>query len=157
MDPRCYDLRVVRTPGGGFCLRSSERDEWVVGELDGESRTVEAGERTWALRRSANRSGWVLEAQALSGTELARTDGDDGPGAAVSVYLNDGRVFWIVPRLDAQPRFELRGWEVDGAYWIGWADGTDWRLAATPAGTGLENSGPLVVLLAAEIVDATGA
>jgi len=155
--PRCYELRVVRTPGGGFRLRSSDHDELVVGEPDGDRRTVKAGERSWALRRSTKRQGWVLEASAPPGKELARTDRDDGPGAAVSVYLDDGRVFWIVPHVDAEPRYELRGWEVDAAYWIARADGAEWSLAATPAGTGLQDSDPLVVLLAAEIIDLTGA
>lgn len=102
------------------------------------------------LRSSSSRPGFVLET-AAPGREIARSDRGQAVGAGV--FLEDGRCFWIVPRVGVHRRYELRGWEVEGAYWIAEWHGTGWSLSATPAGERL-SADEVVVLFAAEIVAA---
>jgi len=141
------------TPGGGFRLESARGVGYAIGPDDGGLRTVEAGGRSWALRTSPSCSGFVLESATQPGREAARTERE--PAAGVGVFLEDGRCFLIVPRVDARRRYELRGWEVDGAYWVAEPCGAAWCLSPTPAGALLQ-ADELVVLFAAEIVAAHG-
>ena len=70
----------------------------------------------------------------------------------VSLLLSDGRLFWVLPRGDPEPRFELVGWEVPGAYWSARRKDDGWRLAATVAGRELGIVEELLILFAAEIL-----
>lgn len=150
MDPsRCCEFRLAPTSGGGFRLESERGAEYVIGPPDGGRRTVDAGDRLWVLRSSSSRPGFVLETATTPGREIARSD--RGPAGGAGVFLEDGRCFWIVPRIGAHRRYELRGWEVEGAYWIAEPHGAEWFLSATPAGEWLR-ADEVVLLFAAEII-----
>lgn len=153
LDPRCCEFRLVTTPGGGFRLESARGVGYAIGPPDDGLRTVEGGGRLWVLRTSPSHSGFVLESASEPGREVARTVRD--PTVGVGIFLEDGRCFWIVPRVDVQRRYELRGWEVDGAYWVAEPRGEDWCLSPTPAGAFLQPD-EIVLLFAAEIVAARG-
>lgn len=149
---------LVRIPGGGFGLVG--QDDWRLdAELTKEGWTLRAARAgaDWKLRRAAGESGgFVLETESGERLlEMGRTShypGTEDVEGPASLLLADGRLFRILPRLGQEPRLEVAGWEVPGAYWIAKPRGDGWRLRPTPAGEILGDVLELLVLLAAEIL-----
>ena len=100
--------------------------------------------------------GFVLEDRASSTargrTSRLATAASDR--AAVSIVLDDGRVFSIVPGRAGEPGYDLAGWAGPGAYWRATRSADGWELSPTIAGLLLEGAGVLVVLFAAEVLAA---
>jgi hypothetical protein len=151
------EMEVHAAADGGFEIRSGSR------VLDLRPR----GEG-WEVRGTGALKGWTLARggeigvgfrllDADGSTEAGRTAWLDRAeaGAAVecTVLLGDGRMFRIVPRGPADPRYEVLGWETPGAYLTARiADGV-WLILPEPACSGLREIRPLVILLAAELLD----
>jgi hypothetical protein len=149
---------LVRNPDGGFGLVG--RGDWRLdAEATADGWVVRAarGGGDWNLRRASGESGgFVLESEeGERRLELGRTShypGTHDVEGPASVLLADGRLFRILPRMGREPRLEVAGWEVSGAYWIARPLEGQWRLEPTPAGQVLGDELELLVLVAAEIL-----
>jgi len=75
----------------------------------------------------------------------------DGPAW---LLLEDGRLFRVCLRGPRRCRFELRGWETSGAYFEATPESRGWNIAPMVAGAELRGVTPLLMLFAAEILDA---
>lgn len=144
--------REVSLPGGA---RGKLRDasEWQGFVLEQEPQAVDG--RTGREDRERERpmpaaSGTVPEARPPLTTRPA---GPPGVWMGAALLLEDGRLFWLVR--DGSGGFELADWEVPGGYWVARCEGEAWWLEPTVAGEALEAPAALLVLLAAEIVEAT--
>jgi len=67
--------------------------------------------------------------------------------------MEDGRTYRLLLRGPADPRFELLGWEAPGAYLAARCDARGWKVDPQPASSGLREILPLLVLLAAELLE----
>lgn len=89
-------------------------------------------------------------------TEIGRSatlHGAAGPLGERNLVLGDGRTYRLLLRGPADPRFELLGWEAPGAYLTARPRPGGWTVTPEPAASGLREIGPLLVLLAAEILE----
>jgi hypothetical protein len=89
-------------------------------------------------------------------TELGRSSAlhsTTGAEGERHLVLGDGRLFRLLLRGPADARFELLGWEVPGAYLTARPGARGWTVTPEPASSGLREFGPLLVLLAAEILE----
>ena len=156
------DRSVARSPMGGFEIRAGGRPTirvhpcrggWSVGDDPGPASSPPAAggvlERTVEQER-----GFVL--RGADGAELGRTMPLVGAveSGLVFLLLDDGRLFRIVRRGVRETRFELLGWEMPGAYLEAIPTVKGWTLAATAAGGGITDLSVLLILFAAEILDA---
>jgi len=77
-----------------------------------------------------------------------------GVGAGPTHFLmEDGRLFRLSSRGGREGGFELRSWEVSGAYWTARATARGWRMMRSVAGSELRGDVPLLLLFAAEILE----
>jgi len=137
-DDRAGWRLALTRQGGGFVLERDGAASWVLEEH----------------RQGAG--GYVLRSGELpDADEVGRTTRGEpaGSGASVvSLLLGDGQLFRIVVSGFPDPRFELRGWEVEGAYLTASPAGSDWRFSRTPAGEELEAGMEILILFGAEIL-----
>jgi hypothetical protein len=115
------------------------------------------GAASWVLEEHRlGAGGFVLRSRELPDVrefgQTTRSEPTESGVSIVSLLLADGRLFRIVARGFPDPRFELLGWEVDGAYLIASRDGEAWRVHRTPAGEELEAGTVILVLFGAEIL-----
>lgn len=160
---------VAVPPGASFQLERL---------ADGGFRLVDAGGR--AVTAHPDSEGWRLDTGLLrrrtdlagGGYLLLRGTGPDAaergrsmrpapdPRTAdgVGILLDDGRLFEVRSAFEGgELGFELRGWEVSGAYLRAVPAGTGWAIVPTPAGARLEGTEAIVLLLAAELAGLSGA
>lgn len=148
---------MERDADGGFRVTDSEGPAWVA-------TPATAG---WSVRAPRDGRSFTLRCEAASFVvcetggqgesspvrEVARTLRWEETGGLVDgVFLLDegGRLFHI-QAVAGSVRFELRGWEVPGAYWHADLEGVVWRIDRTPAGRDLPNAFELLLVFAAEL------
>ncbi len=152
--------RLTAAEGGGFRLSSSEGEEWDVRPAPGGwSVSSGPGGPEWKLKWEPGwAGGHVLEGPSPEGpVELGRTSrltGEAGASADAFLLMGDGRVFRVRTLATRDPRVELTGWEVPGAYLTAGAEDGGWRIERTVAGSALTGAAHLLVLFAAEIARA---
>ena len=91
--------------------------------------------------------------------EIGRTtalQGANGTEGERNLVMADGRAYRLLLRGPADARFELLGWEAPGAYLTARPGPRGWTVIPQPAASGLREIGPLLVLLAAEILESEG-
>lgn len=91
--------------------------------------------------------------------EVGRTavlQGASGAESERNLVLADGRAYRLLLRGPADARFELLGWESPGAYLTVRPGPRGWTVSPQPAASGLREIGPLLVLMAAEILESEG-
>jgi len=91
------------------------------------------------------------------GTELGRSAALPGAahaGGERNLVMEDGRIYRLLLCGPADARFELLGWETPGAYLAARCDSRGWKVTPQPASSGLREIRPLLVLLAAELLEA---
>jgi hypothetical protein len=142
---------------GGFRLvRDGAQALWTVTAGEAGWSALDAEGEIWSLDRTGS-AGFVVRGAA--GEERARTMplvGADGAGTRF-LLLDDARLFRIVRRPPRDDGFALEGWEVPGAYALARpAPQPGWRLSLEPAGEGLAGAALLLLVLAAEALDADG-
>ena len=152
------DRYLVRKSNGGFEIE-------VVGQ---PTVRVDPCEEGWRIEGERDLEGWVLRRTAgdESGFVLGRADERRESGRTMPLVgtgretglrfllLDDGRLFRIVRQGPRQVGFELLGWETAGAYLTAQPVANGWTLAPTAASGGLIDLRAIVVLFAAEILDA---
>lgn len=150
------EWRVVRVKSGGFRVQGRGGPVWTA-EPQGRGWCVAGIDvdslGRWSLERPGP-VGFVLRTPA--GQESARTMplvGADGEGTRY-LLLEDARLFRILRRPPRDDGFDLEGWEVPGAYMRAVPEEQGWRLIVEPAGAGLPGVDLLMLLLAAEALDA---
>lgn len=153
-------LRLARLAGGGFQLEGP--DGWALraipsaGGLTVQGSAVEG----WFLKKEGTRAACghvLLESGDGDARELARTMRESVAGhlaGTVNLVTQDGRLFRIVSGPARDPRLELTGWEVHGAYLVARPRVTGWRITRTAAGRELGGAGEILVAFSAEILDA---
>jgi hypothetical protein len=148
-------LFLERLPERGFRIDGNDRH--VIAVPSGGGRVVRgaADEADLHLVRESSEAGAgysLREGGASDRGDLARSSRLAG---LVSILLEDGRLFRIVPRISGPGvRIELRGWEDAGAYWTCRRARGGFRMEPTVAGRCLEAVDGLLILFAAEILDA---
>jgi len=144
-------------PRGGFTI-SAEGAEAIRAVPGPEGWTVDGPEPVsgWRLTRSGT-GGRRFRLRGPAGeTERGESSSIPGSGGEGERHLvmEDGRVYRILLRGPEDPRYELLGWETPGAYLTA-RPGTDaWTIEAEVASSGLDEIRPLLILFAAEILDA---
>jgi len=68
--------------------------------------------------------------------------------------MADGRVYRMHLRGPEDPRYELVGWETSGAYLTARPGAGSWSIVPEPASSGLDEIRPILILVAAEILNA---
>jgi hypothetical protein len=149
-----------RLEGGGFVIDSPEglptRAHPGRGErrIDGRTpvggcrlvRGEGPGERFLLLREDGRTE--VGRSAALQPSEVAQGERD--------LVMEDGRAYRLLLQGPEDPRFELLGWETPGAYLTARPGSGGWVLTPEPSASGLREIGPLLVLVAAEILESEG-
>jgi hypothetical protein len=125
------------------------REGWRVraaGELDG-----------WLLSRGEAATAGFILLREDGHTELGRTmpspGGERGPDMRY-LLTSGGSLYRIRLRGPQDGRYELQSWEAPGAYLTARQNGPDWTISPEPAAGGLQEIRPLLILMAAEILDA---
>lgn len=140
----------VLRPEGGPPIRVRPRgDDWEV--------TADSPTPLAVLRRSEGSPGPFRLLESASGSELGRTLSLDGAAQRRELrylLLGDGRLFRLRASVPAQAGFDLTGWVTPGAYLKARVHDAGWRLLPTPASGGIDDLLTLVLLFAAEILDA---
>lgn len=89
-------------------------------------------------------------------TEIGRSaalQAAENGGDERHLVMEDGRAYRLLLRGPADARFELLGWEAPGAYLTARCDPRGWWVFPEPASSGLREIRPLLVLLAAELLE----
>lgn len=149
---------VKRASGGGFTIETEGRSPVRVEPCEHGWR-IEGVERLAGrlLRRESGcDGGFVL--QGPDGTvEAARTMPPVGmagvPGPRF-LLLEDGQLFRMVLRGPRDGGFELSGWETPGSYVVARPAADGWNLVPQPACGGLDEIQVLLLMFAAELLDA---
>jgi hypothetical protein len=149
------ELLAVRSGATGFDVRTSgdQVTMWSVSPQGGGWRVAGQAPAPLSLER-ADRTGFVLRCAA--GHERARTMPLCGAadGGTRCLLLEDARLYRIVRRAPGEDGFDLESWEVPGAYARAVLEAGAWRLRLEPAGIGLAQTPVLMLMLAAEALDA---
>ncbi len=151
--------RVVRDASGGFRVERAPGEPAVAATAAGEGWSVTAGADRAIGRLSRDGSfpgGFVIE-EPSGGEEglVGRTTREGGrAGLPASLLAQDGRLFRVVARLSGEPFFELRGQEAPGAYLRARRGGDAVTIERTIAGRDLDLAPEILLLFAAEILDA---
>lgn len=146
-----------RTPDGAFGFEDEAGWRLVVKRAGGRLVLEREGAASWVLEEHGwGAGGFVLRSSELPDAhefgQTTRSEPSRDGASVVSLLLADGRLFRIVVRGVPDPRFELLGWEVDGAYLIASPAGSSWRISRTPAGLELVAGTEILVLFGAEIL-----
>jgi len=153
--PPGYDLEVG--PSGALRLRADSGAAVELLPEAGGYRVTRADDAPLSLVPTTGESvGYRL----LDGSrELGRTtllDPEAGPTAPAYMLLDDGRLFRVVLREPADPRYELWSWEAPASYLAARPrPGGHWRLVPTEAGEELEGWDRILPLLVATILPRT--
>jgi hypothetical protein len=146
------------TPDGTLCL-TDERGWRLTAAPTAEGYVVERQKDApgWVLEEDRSGAGGFILRDGSGGesAELGRTTRSAGPGEGVSpasLLLGDGRLFRIVLRDPMKARFELVGWEADGAYLVARGGDDGWRITRTPAGSEMKAGSETLLLFGAEIL-----
>jgi hypothetical protein len=149
-------MRLATTREGGFRIDPGGGAAELVAVPAGEGWEVRRGAAEARFRLLRDRSypgGFVLRDGA--GDESGRTTREtDGETLPANLLAPDGRLFRVRRRIADVPRFELSGWEVPGAYLLAYPDGEQFAIERTDAGTELPVAEEILILFAAEILDA---
>ncbi len=149
-------MRLVTTREGGFRIDTGGGVVPLVADPEGDGWVVRQGPEgpSWTLTRDGAYPGGFL----LGGTQgggparTTREAGREGPPS--NLLAPDGRLFRVVRRGAAVTRFELTGWEVSGAYLVAHPSESGFEIARTDAGRELDLAAEILILFAAEIVEA---
>jgi hypothetical protein len=149
-------MKLATTREGGFRIDPDGGTAPLAASPAGEGwEVLEQPEgRRWSLLRDRSYPGGFVLRDA-GGGESGRTTreaGEDGPPS--NLLAPDGRLFEIRRRGAREARFELSGWEVPGAYLVARSGEDGWEIARTDAGCALEVAPEVLILFAAEILDA---
>ena len=151
------ERRVERLAAGGFEIRSPQGGPTraVPGEgglrIDGPAPV--GGCR---LVRGRGPGARFILLAADGRTEIGRSaalHATEGAEGERNLVMEDGRTYRLLLRGPAETKFELLGWETPGAYLTARPGPKGWTLTPQPAASGLRELGPLLVLLAAEILE----
>jgi hypothetical protein len=143
------EYRLVRLVSGGFVL-DPEGDPVSAAPAEGGFDFDGASVTGWRVRPDG--AGLLLSRAA--GDEAGRSlrpGAEAAPDDPISMLLDDGRLYRMVLRGPRDARFDLVGWETDGAYFEARPSGEGWAIRATVAGTGMEDADGLLLLFAAEL------
>jgi hypothetical protein len=149
---------VRRTESGGLCFRIDGKEEM----------SLRPGRGGWQVRAENDLDGWLLERgeAGTTGFILLRDDGRTEEGRTMPPPGNErcpdlrylltsgGSMYRIRLRGPRDGRYELQGWETPGAYLTARPGDRDWTISPEPAAAGLSEIRPLLILFAAEILDA---
>lgn len=151
------DRTVERLAGGGMRIEAASGEAIRIEPTDGGWAVDGPDEvRAWRLVRGSERGERFRLETAGGREELGRTtvlDESDPEPSSRFLLAGDGRMFRLVLRGPADPRFELLGWETPGAYLIARAKGEGFVIEPSAAASGLREIRHLLVLLAAEILE----
>ena len=138
-------------PGGGAAALavSAAGDGWEVSQGPSGAR--------WLLERDRSYPGGFVLSDRRGGASSRTTREADGDGAPSNLLAPDGRLFLIRRRGADAARFELSGWEVPGAYLVARPEGDGFDISLTDAGLKLDVAAEVLILFAAEILDAIAA
>ncbi len=152
-------MRLAITREGGFRIDRGGDEAPLVADPDGEGWEVRQGPGQPLFRLSRDRSypgGLVLRGgEAGEAVRTTREAGGEGPPS--TLLAPGGRLFRVVRRGAGVTRFELTGWEVPGAYLVARPDESGFEIARTDAGLALDLAAEILILFAAEIVEAASA
>jgi hypothetical protein len=152
-------MRLATTPEGGFRIDPDTGAAPLVAEPAGEGWEIPRdpeGPGFRLLRDLGYPGGFVLLGG--DGAELGRVTRETGEEGPPSVLLApDGCLFRIRRRGADVSRFELLGWEVPGAYLTARPEEGGFEIARTEAGRELDLHPEVLILFAAEILDAVAA
>ncbi len=151
--------RVLRDAAGGFLVEAESGEPVVTARVAGEGWTVTAGADRAMGRLSRDPSfpgGFVVEDPAEGEDGLVgRTTREGGrAGLPASLLARDGRLFRVVARWSGEPCFDLVGQESPGAYLRSRRGEGVVTIERTIAGRELDLAPEILLLFAAEILDA---
>ncbi len=152
-------MRLAITREGGFRIDRGSGEAALAADRRGdgwEVRQDPAGPR-FTLSRDAAFPGGILLRGSGEGAFARTTREAGGSGPPSSLLAPDGRLFRIVRRGASTTRFELTGWEVAGAYLVARPDESGFEIARTDSGRELDLAAEILILFAAEIVEAVSA
>jgi hypothetical protein len=150
-------VSLHRTSDGAFGFEDEAGWRLTVTRDGGALVLEQDGAESWVLEEHRHGAGgFVIRSRELPDArelgQTTRSEPTESGASIVSLLLADGRLFRIVARGFPDPRFELLGWEVGGAYLIASPVGDAWRVHRTPAGEELEAGTEILVLFGAEIL-----
>jgi hypothetical protein len=149
-------MRLATSRGGGFRIELGGGVAPIIADPAGEGWEVRQGPEglRWLLHpESAFPGGFILRES--GGGESGRTTREaDREGPPSNLLAPDGRLFLIRRRGPGVARFELSGWEVPGAYLVARPDEGAFEIERTEAGRELDVAAEVLILFAAEIVQA---
>jgi hypothetical protein len=149
-------MKLARTPDGGFRIDPGGGAAALVAVVTGdgwEVRQDPSGNRWSLLRDRSFPGGFVLRDRA--GGEPGRTTREtDDDAVPVSLLAPDGRLYRVRRRAAGGARFELSGWEVRGAYLVARVEADGVAIERTDAGEELAVLPEILILFAAEVLDA---
>ncbi len=152
-------MRLATTREGGFRIDPGGGAAALVAGPAGEGWEVRQGPEgtRWSLLRDRSFPGGFVLRDSAGGESGRTTREADGEGPPVNLLAPDGRLFRVRRRAADVARFELSGWEVPGAYLLARSDGDEFEIARTDAGQRLDVAPEVLILFAAEILDAIAA
>jgi len=152
-------MRLATTREGGFRIDTGGGDAPLVADPEGEGWEVRQGPDgpRWKLTRDGSYPGGFLLRGSQGGGPARTTREAACEGPPSNLLAPDGRLFRVVRRGAAVTRFELTGWEVPGAYLVAHPDESGFEIARTDAGRELDLAAEILILFAAEIVEAVSA
>lgn len=156
-EARLRDIAWTAGSDGSFRLDLVDRGSVLARPIPGGYALSGAGTEGWRLEEPQDGSSGFVLIRTAGGTreEIGRTTRDDGPGVQpVDLLLEDGRLFRWTIRGPGNPRFELTGWEVPGAYVEAVRSREGWMLKRTVAGEELDAPPSLFILVGAELAHA---
>jgi len=160
VEPFMFDVpdhHLAPLEDGGFALRAGNREPIRVQPVTGGWRVSGPPPvQGWTLRRGETAAVRFELRTSGAGEPRGRSMplAGDRDAAVHYVLLDDGRLFRVVLRGPRDSRFEMLGWETPGAYLVARPQSEGWTIAAMPACGGLQEIESLLVLFAAEILDA---
>jgi hypothetical protein len=145
-------------------LTGALRSGFVIEAADEEHVRVDAGTEAWTVEGAPVCRGWTLRRVSRGfalldgvGDEIGRSSRMPGVRAGEGpswILRRDGSLFRLAPRAGREFRYELSGWETTGPYLEVRPETNGWMMAPTAAGEAVRAIESLVILSAAEVLEA---